>query len=124
MDVRVVLDVDPEMDMVAGDRLARQLRHELAELDIESIRNAPAPQAPEHSKTGAAVTTAEIILTLSASGGVVTTTIATLRAWLERHALNHRIRVTIDEDVIELDKATAAQRQALVDAYIRRHTTD
>jgi hypothetical protein len=35
--MRLVLKPDPELDPEAGERLIRQLRAELAELDIESV---------------------------------------------------------------------------------------
>ncbi|MGH3873574.1 MAG: hypothetical protein ACRDSR_19045 [Pseudonocardiaceae bacterium] len=58
---------------------------------------------------------------MSASGGVFTTVLETMRDWLDRHSRRHRILVTIDGDTIELERATAGQQRELVDAYIRSH---
>jgi hypothetical protein len=122
MDMRVVLDPNSELDAEAGERLARQLRDELAELEVDSIRNAPGKPAPAGAKSTDPVTLSEIILTLSASGGVFPTAIAVLRDWLGRHSLGHRISVTVDGDTIELDNASAAQQQQLVAAFVQRHS--
>lgn len=124
MDVLVVLDPDPELDAETCERLSRQLRTELAELDIESIRNVAVGTVPDGAKGIDPVTVGEIILAMSASGGVFTSAIATLRDWLGRHAQQHRISVTIDGDTIQLDRASAAQQQQLVDAYVRRHCVE
>lgn len=43
------------------------------------------------------------------------------RDWLARDAAARRISVTIDGDTIVLEKASAQERSALIDAYIRRH---
>jgi uncharacterized caspase-like protein len=41
--------------------------------------------------------------------------VGTLRDWLDRQSGRHRISVTIDGDTIELDRASAAQRQELLE---------
>lgn len=61
-------------------------------------------------------------MAFSASGGVFTTLIGTLRDWLGRQSGRHRISVTIDGDTIELERASVAQQQQLLDAYVRRHS--
>ncbi len=119
--VLLVLTPDPELDSEAGERLTRQLRAELAELDIESADLAAGGIAPDRAKGTDPVTVGAIIVALSASGGVFTTLLETVRDWLSRHGRRHRISVTINGDTLELEQATAGQQQELVDAYLRRH---
>lgn len=121
MEMVVVLDPDPELDAEAGERLARQLRAELAELDLESIRNPAGQPAPDRTKSADPVTLSELILTMSAAGGVFPTALATLRDWLGRHSRSHHIRVTVDGDTIELDGASVAERQQLIADFVQRH---
>lgn len=120
--VLLVLTPDPELDLAAGERLTRQLRAELAELDIESVGLVGGGTVPDGAKGTDPVTVGAVIVALSASGGVFTTVIETARDWLTRHRRAHRISVTIDGDTLELDRATAGQQRALVDAYLRRHS--
>jgi len=120
--VLLVLKPDPELDSEAGERLTRQLRAELAELDIESVGFASSGAAPDGAKGTDPVTLGAIIVALSVSGGVFTALIETLRDWLGRYSRRHRISVTIDGDTLELERATAGQQRALVDAYLRRHS--
>jgi hypothetical protein len=118
----VVVRPDPELEPDAGDRLARRLRAELTELDVDAVDLAPGEAVPEGAKAADPVTIGALMVALSASGGVFTTLIETLRDWLGRQSARHKISVTIDGDTIELERATNAQQQALLDAYIARHT--
>jgi hypothetical protein len=58
----------------------------------------------------------------SASGGVFTTLVGTVRDWLDRQSGRHRISMTIDGDTIELERASAAEREELLDAFVRRQS--
>jgi hypothetical protein len=124
VDVLVVLEPDAESDEEEAERLSRALRAELVELDIDSVRAAAAESVPQGAKAADPVTIGAIIVALSASGGVFTSLVDTLRDWLSRNTGRHRITVTIDGDTIEIDSATAREQRALIDAYIRRHTGD
>jgi hypothetical protein len=119
--LRLELQPDPEVDDETRDRLTRQLRAELIDLDVDSAVLASEESAPDGAKVADPVTLGAIIVALSASGGVFTTLIETLRDWLGRHGARHRISVTIDGDTLELERASAEDQRALVDAYIRRH---
>jgi len=120
--VLLVVRPDAQLDPDVGELLARRLRAEIAELDVESVGLAASGTAPDGAKSADAVTLGAIVVALSASGGVFTALIETLRDWLGRQSARHRISVTIDGDTIELERAPAGQQQALVNAYIQRHT--
>jgi Effector Associated Constant Component 1 len=126
--VTVHLDVYPGLDLDPEDveRLVRRLRAEVAELDVESVTLAASATgvdtpAPEGAKGSDAVTLGAMVVALSASGGVFAALIQTVRDWLERQSGRHRVAVTIDGETIELERATAAQQQAMLEAFIRRH---
>ncbi|KUM69931.1 hypothetical protein AQI70_30305 [Streptomyces curacoi] len=122
MEVLVVVAPDPELAPEAGERAVRRLRAEIAELDVEAVRPGPGAPAPDAAKGTDPVTLGAIVVALSASGGVFTALIESVRDWLGRSAARHRVSVTIDGDTIELERASDAERSALIDAYIRRHT--
>jgi hypothetical protein len=108
---------------VAAERLLRQLRSELRELDVESVTTEPGGPAPDDAK-GDALTAGALIVALSASGGVFVSLITTLQDWLGRHSGRHRISVTIDGDTIELERARPEQQRALVEAFVLRHSQE
>ncbi|MDF2265019.1 hypothetical protein P2Q00_06115 [Streptomyces coacervatus] len=82
VDVLVAVAPDPELDAEAGERTARQLRADIAELDIESVRVVAAGPAPDGAKGADAVAVGAIVVALSASGGVFT---ALVEAYVRRH---------------------------------------
>ncbi|MFF0010799.1 hypothetical protein [Streptomyces sp. NPDC005374] len=122
VDVQLVVVPDPELDPEAGERVARRLRAEVAALDVESVRFKADSPVPPGAKGADAVTVGAIVVAFGASGGVFTALIDTVRDWLGRSSARHRVKVTIGDDSIELERATDAERQALIEAYIRRHT--
>ncbi|MEU6349818.1 hypothetical protein ABZ896_10890 [Streptomyces sp. NPDC047072] len=119
--VDVVVVPDPEVDPERAERVTRALRAEIAALDIESLHSRPAGPLPEGAKGTDPVTVGAMVVALSAAGGVFPALIDTVRDWLARSAARHRVSVTIDGDTIELERATDAERRALIEAYVRRH---
>ncbi|WP_218034456.1 effector-associated constant component EACC1 [Acrocarpospora corrugata] len=122
MSLSLIVHVDPELDLERGEGLVRRLRGELTELDVVSVAPVAAGSVPEGAKGADPVTLAALVVAFSASGGVFTTLIGTLRDWLDRQSGRHRISVTIDGDTIELERASAKQQQELLDAYVQRHS--
>jgi hypothetical protein len=124
VNVLLVIAPDPELDPEAGERLARQLRSEIVELDVESVRPGPGGIVPDGAKGTDPLTLGAVVVAFSASGGVFTALFETLRDWLGRSSARHRLLLTIDGDTIELERASATERRDLIAAYIRRHTGD
>ncbi|MET8082095.1 hypothetical protein [Streptomyces sp. NPDC005303] len=122
MEVLLVIAPDPELDGEAVERPVRQLRAEITGLDVESVRPGPAGMVPDGAKGTDPLTLGAIVVALSASGGVFTALVDTVRDWLARSSARHRVSVTIDGDTIELERASDSERQDLIAAYIRRHT--
>jgi len=92
--LELLLEPDPELDAEDRERLDRQLRAELRELDIDSIAAVAGAPPPGGAKGADGATLGAFVLALSASGGVFSTLIETLRDWLNRHSGGHRISVT------------------------------
>lgn len=106
------------------DRSVRQLRTELKDLDVESVTPLTSEDAPLGAKGVDPFSLGALLITLTATGGVFTILIETVRDWLSRHATARRISVTIDGDTIVLEKASAQERSALIEAYMRRHEVE
>jgi hypothetical protein len=123
-DLILVVEPEPDVDLDAVDRLVRQLRGELKDLDIESVASVTSENAPLGAKGVDPFSLGALLITLSATGGVFTVLIETARDWLARHAAARRISVTIGDDTIVLEKGSAQERSALIEAYIRRHEVE
>jgi hypothetical protein len=117
----LVLELEPEAESNETERLGQQLRAELAQLDVEAVEPTTITDVPEGAK-GAAVDWGSLLVTLSATGGVFTTVIALTRDWLARHSAAQRIKITIDNDTVVLDRATTAEREQLIGTWVHRHS--
>jgi hypothetical protein len=92
---------------------------------VESVSPMPGPPAPEGAKVGDPASWSTLLLTLAASGGVLTTVIGTLRDWLLRQPAPAVIEVSMGGDSIKLEgSSTKEERQRLVEAFIARHEQD
>ena len=116
----LVLELEPEATPEEAERLGRQLRAELAQLDVDTVR--PAAVSDEPGSKGAGVDWGSLLVAMSAAGGVFTSVIALAQDWLSRHGSARRIKMTIDDDSIVLERATPAEREQLIQAWIDRHS--
>ncbi|MGY1761043.1 hypothetical protein ACI79G_07060 [Geodermatophilus sp. SYSU D00779] len=123
MEVRVVLDADADADAEDVERLGRQLRNELRSLDVDDVHAVSFDEPPPGSKGPVVEAMTEWLVTLSASGGVFATLIATVKDWLGRRAGAHKVVVTIDGDTLELSSATTTEQAELVKAFVQRHAS-
>ncbi|MGZ4624372.1 MAG: effector-associated constant component EACC1 [Blastococcus sp.] len=120
MELLVALEPEAGADAEETDRLSRQLSRELRSLDVD-VAPVVSGAAPPGAKGVDAASLTQLLVTLSGTGGVFATVIATVRDWLGRHSGGHKVTVTIDGDSLELDGATAAERAELIDTFVRRH---
>lgn len=115
------IDLGPEVDVEELEELTRQLRQELLELDVEAVDLVRAGEAPERAKAGDIVTWGMLLVTLAAPGGVLTTLINVLQAWLT-HDERRSVTLEIDDDKLEVTGITSEERQRLINAWISRHS--
>jgi hypothetical protein len=119
--ITVDISTPGDVDDVERFEMARLLRAELLELDMDSADFAAGRAAPPGSKADV-VTLSTLLLTFAASGGVFTTIIGAIRDWLLRQpAPGIAVDVTIDGDSFRIEGATAEERQRLLDAFVARH---
>jgi hypothetical protein len=119
--LRIELLLDPDADSEEAERFGRQLRAELAQLDVEDVSPMVSADVAQGAK-GAGVDWGSLLVTLNAAGGVVTSVIAVVQDWLARHAAAQSIKMTIDDDTIELGRASVQERKELISTWVRRHS--
>ena len=110
-------DAEPEW----VERSGRRLRAELEELDVDEVTAAAASDAPPGSKGVDVAALGDLLVTMSASGGVFATVVATVRNWLARRDDATSVKLTVDGDTLELSRANAAERADLIQAFISNH---
>jgi hypothetical protein len=100
--------------------LTTNLHEELEQLDVETIRTPTQSSLQEGAKSGDVVTWGQLLLTLAASGGVLTSVIATLKAWLLRQT-KCSIKVEMDGDVLEIKGVDSEDQRRIIDQWLARH---
>jgi len=105
------------------ERLTLQLREELMDLDVEAVEPVRTEKIPDKAKSPGAVDLGTLLLTLAASGGVITTLINVLKSWLNRHE-RRSITLEIGGDKLEITGVSSEEQQRLVDSWLNRHKTD
>jgi hypothetical protein len=117
----IELQLDADADSEEAERFGRQLRAELAQLDVEAVSPLVSADVAPGAK-GAGVDWGSLLVTLSAAGGVITSVIAVVQDWLARHNAAQSIKMTIDDDTIVLGRASVQEREELISVWVRRHS--
>src|SRR3954462_6941860 len=100
VDVVVAFEPSADADPDERDRLARQLRAELRDLDLDAIAKTGHGDAPPGAKGVELAEWGVWLVTLSASGGVLTSLIAVAKDWLDRRGAGNRIKITVGGDTL------------------------
>lgn len=111
---------EPAVDDEGVDRVAQNLREELLQLDVSSVRAATAGPAPEGSKAVSLAAIGALIVVVKGSAEALDAVVSTVRAWLKRSPAPERtLRLTLNGQTLELTAATEEQQQALVDRFVQ-----
>ncbi|HEX6075324.1 MAG TPA: hypothetical protein VFZ32_08680 [Micromonosporaceae bacterium] len=115
--VRVSSAADEDGDEAAG--LARRLRAELLDLDVEMVEPLTTDTAPEGAKAGAASLVGMLGVRLGAAG--LKAVLSKIRDWVSRNGRS--VEVTIDGDTIKVTGATAEQQEKIMNVWLARHAS-
>ena len=119
--LQLVVQFPDDADEIDAMEAARQLRRELLRTTaVEEVNHAGsgAPSSPDAK--GGALTWGTLLVTLSPAGGVLTTLIGAVQAFLT-HARARAVTIQIGEDRLELTAASRQEQQQLVTAFLERH---
>jgi hypothetical protein len=114
------LSLDPGSDDPEElERLARSLRAELLELDVETVEPV-SEAAPDGSRAVDALVVGALVVRLVRNAAALGAVVRTVRGWVGPQG-DRRVRLEIDGDVLELSGASDDERERLVNAWIERH---
>lgn len=116
----VTLDAEPDTDAEDLERLTRQLRNELSELDVQANFVTGGP-APANTKAGDVIEWGTLLLTLAASGGVITTLINAIQTWLTNRNQPATVTVEMGGDKLQITGNPSAEQQRIIEAFLQRH---
>lgn len=117
--IQVLLNFDAgsELDAEEKERVTRKLREELLGLDVDGVDFVKSGKAPAKAKAGDPITWGALLLTLVASGGVLTTLIGVVQSCLTRH--NQRgISLEVNGNKIDVNDISSEDQKRLINAWI------
>ncbi|MCB8978014.1 MAG: hypothetical protein H6657_11380 [Ardenticatenaceae bacterium] len=116
--IKINANHDADMNEVA--ELTRTLRNDILETNAENAEFVTNGKALSGTKSADPVTWGTILVTLAASGGVLTTLINVISSWLSRNKGNSII-LEIDGDKLEVTGLSSEEQQRLISLWLNRH---
>lgn len=116
----VTLNAEPDTDAEDMEQMTRQLRDELSELDVQADFVTGEP-APANTKAGDVIEWGTLLLTLAASGGVITTLINALQTWLTNRNQPATVNVEMGGDRLQITGNPSTEQQGIIKAFLHRH---
>jgi hypothetical protein len=105
------------------ETITRQLRKSILELPVESVESPPTTVALGGAKGDAGVA-GTLLITLAASGGVITALINAVQSYLsQKRERTPTVTVEVDGDRLTVTGLSSKEGKRLVDAWIARHTS-
>jgi hypothetical protein len=121
-DLRVRISED-DADSERLAELARYLRSELLELDVEDVSALPGGSDPPGSRAFGAAEISGLLVMLGQSADGLRSVVAAVTAWASRGQGTRRtVRLELDGDALELSQASAADQERLISLFVSRHS--
>lgn len=104
--------------------LARYLRSELLELDVDDVSALPGgSEPPPGSRAFGVAEISGLLVMLGQSADGLRSVVAAVTAWAGRgHGTRRTVRLELDGDALELSQASAADQERLVSLFVSRHS--
>ena len=119
----VVEVVDADADDERLSDLTQNLRGDLLELDVESVRRLPQGDAPPGTRALELAAIGTLVVVLKGSVELAEQVVSTVRAWLRRAPEGERtsrsLKLTLNGQTLELSAASEAQQQQVVDRFLQ-----
>jgi len=121
MNMQLSLLFEPHSDVHDRDLLTRRLQRELSSLDLGDLRQVRRSELTPPSAKGDPVSSAEWLVTLSASGGVFATLITALQAWLTRNGVARTVKIVIGDDSLEVSNPSRLEQRLAIESFLRKY---
>lgn len=100
------------------------LREELLALDVDDVSAAPGGDAPEGARAVDIAQIGSLLVALGGSATALTQVVTAIRSWLGRcQDKRPSLRLTLDDDTLEISEATDEQVTEAFDMFVRKHST-
>ncbi|MGK5729459.1 hypothetical protein [Streptomyces sp. URMC 124] len=106
------------------EKLTGYLRRELLRLDVDDVTSLPAAaEVPPGARAVDVAQVGALLVNLGAAAGALQQVVGVVQGWWGRcRESRPSLRLTFDDDVLELSEATPEQVTEAFDLFVRRHT--
>lgn len=119
--LRLEIGLGADAEAAEFNDAASQLRSELLELDVDSVRAPSGGPAPPGTR---GIEAAEIGTLLVAAGrAAIGPVVQAIQSWIARRS-SRSVKLTIDGDSIELTNASADDQRQLIESFLTRHAPE
>jgi hypothetical protein len=119
--LRLEIGLEPDADPAELEDAVSQLRHELLELDVESVgvpAGEPAPRDSRGIDAGMVGT-----LLVAAGHGAIGLIVQAIQSWVGRRS-SRSVKLTIENDSLELTNVSPEDQRRLIESFLARHAPD
>jgi hypothetical protein len=116
-------DYNNDIDEEELENLTHQLQQELNELDVEKVdlvKKKEEDVSLSNTKAGDAISWGSLLVTLAASGGILSSVINVIQSWASNHK-DHSITLEIKGDKITVNGISKKDEKRLIDSWLNRH---
>lgn len=101
-------------------KLSQQLISEIKNLNIESVDHARKDDLINGTKAGDVISWETLIITLAASGGVISTFINFLLGWLKRNE-GRTVLLELNGNKLEVTGLSPSEQKELIETWLKRN---
>ncbi|GGR34553.1 hypothetical protein [Streptomyces aurantiogriseus] len=103
--------------------LTGYLRRELLDLDVDDVTAVAGEEVPPGARAVDVTQIGSLLVALGSSATALSQVVTVLRGWLGRcQDERPSLRLTLDDDVLEISEATDEQVSEAFDLFVQRHT--
>src|SRR5918994_236322 len=113
-DLALVVGVGADADNEELERLTDQLRGELLQLEVDSVRRPQAGEAPPGAKVGGVLAIGALIVELARSSAVLTAVVGAVQSWVGSRR-DRSVKLQLDGDSIEVTGISPSDQRKLID---------
>jgi hypothetical protein len=103
------------------EELTRQLRRELADLDVDSVELVRAGEPPPGARAVDVLAVGSLLVTLARSSGVLAAVVGAIQSWVAGPR-QRTVKLELDGDTLEVTGLTSADQRRLITTWIARHS--
>jgi hypothetical protein len=116
----ISLGLGSNRDLRHVEEASANLRSELRRINgVESVEPLPSGEAPAGARAVDAVSVSSLLVTLSASGGVLTSLIVLLKEWLGRSEKRGLV-LQIGKDRLEISGPPSREQNILIETFLKK----